>query len=171
MTARRTPEPRPASLACPGCGLITPDGARGCRAMFDELTLRQWERPVAYRVRRMMVDSYALQHPDESCVSAKSLAAHLTGLCAALEHAEHPRILQVLLEWLDRSPALTRPALPAARGTVTIAEAHAAPDAPRLLAAADRWARSTWGAFASLQPQARRWVEEALRAPSGPRRR
>jgi len=119
----------------------------------------------------MMVDTYSLQHPDEFCASAKSLAAHLTGLCAVLEYPNHPTILKVLLEWLERHPAPEKPVLPSARGAVTIAEAYGAPDATRLLAAADRWARATYEAYAPLHPLARGWVDEALsRRTPGPRR-
>ena len=159
------------TLACSGCGMRDPEGTRGCRARFDELTIRRWDRPVPYPLRRMMVDTYALQHPEEFCVSAKSLAAHLTGLCAALEHADHPTILKLLQEWLDGGPSLEKPPLPSSCGAVTIAEALAAPDGERLAAAADRWARSTWEACAPLQPLARRWVGVALSRHAGARRR
>ena len=158
-------------VACSGCGRPRPDGTRGCRVLFDELTIRQWDRPVAYRVRRMMVDTYALQHPDEFCASAKSFAAHLTGLCAAMEHPEHETLLRVLLDWLDGPSALEKPALPETRGAVTVDEALEAPDGERLLAAADRWARSTWEAHAALHPLARRWVGDAIQRSAGKPRR
>ena len=159
-------------LACTGCGMEVAEGAGGCRAMFDQLAVRQWQAPVAYRIRRMMVDTYSLQHPDELCASAKSLAAHLTGLCAALEYPSHPTILKVLLAWCESRPAVERPALPSARGKVTTAESFAAPDAERLIAAAERWAHATWKAYGPLQALARRWVGEALALPAGaPRRR
>lgn len=150
---------------CTGCGILAPEGTRGCRAMFDELAIRQWYSPLAYPVRRMMVDTYALQHPDEFCASAKSLVAHLTGLCAAIEHREHPHLLRVLLEWLDSQPALVKPAFPAARGRVTIVSAYEASCVEEVHASADAWARSVWGAYAPLQPQARAWVAEALARP------
>ncbi len=149
-------------LACAGCGLVVPEGTSGCRAMFDELAVRQWDKPLAYRIRRMMVDTYSLQHPDSFCASAKSLTAHLTGLCAALEYPSHPTILRVLQRRLDRGPALVKPALPAPRGALTVAEAYGAPNAEGVIAAADRWARATWEAYAPLHPLARRWVSEAL---------
>ena len=150
---------------------MVPEGTRGCRAMFDELTVRQWYTPLAYAVRRMIVDTYALQHPDEFCASAKSLVAHLTGLCAAFEHADHPTILRVLLDWLDSGPALVKPALPSARGRVTIVETFEATCAEQVHATADRWARAVWDAYASLQPQARAWVAEAIARPARPARR
>jgi len=139
--------------------------------MFDELAVRQWYAPVAYPVRRMMVDTYALQHPDEFCASAKSLAAHLTGLCAALEHADHSNLLRVLLEWLETRATLVRPPLPTSRGRVTIAETFEATCAEQVHATADRWAHSVWEAYTPLQPRARAWVAEALARPSRPARR
>lgn len=156
---------------CSGCGLMVPEGTRGCRAMFDELTVRQWYAPLAYPVRRMIVDTYAMQHPDEFCVSAKSLAAHLTGLCAALEHGDDPRLLRVLLAWLETRPPLAKPALPGTRGPVTIVETFQASCAEEVRAAADRWARSVWQACAPLQPQARAWIAEARALPARPDRR
>jgi uncharacterized protein DUF5946 len=159
------------AFVCSGCSLVVPGGTGGCRAMFDELTVRQWDRPVAYRIRRMMVDTYSVQHPDEFCASAKSLAAHLTGLCAALEHASHPTILRVLLRWLDSGPTLVKPAIPSARGAVTVAEIFGVTGGEALIPAADRWARAAWDAYAPLHALARHWVGEALSQPVGPTRR
>jgi hypothetical protein len=156
---------------CTGCGIVVAEGTRGCRTMFDELSIRQWYSPLAYPVRRMIVDTYAMQHPDEFCASAKSFAAHLTGLCAALEHADHPNLLRVLLEWLDSQPALVKPALPAHRGRVTIVDTCQASCVEEVHATADRWARSVWQACEALQPQARAWVAEALARPARPARR
>lgn len=108
-----------------------------------------------------MVDTYALQHPDEFCASAKSLFAHLTGLCAALEHPGHPTLLEGLRRAIDGAPSLQKPAVPRARGTMTIAEVAAAPDAAQLVAGADRWAWSVWEAWHPLHALAHRWVEDA----------
>ncbi len=147
---------------CAGCGLAVPGGVDGCRAWFDAVLVREYEWGVPYLVHRLAVDTYALQHPDRYCVSAKSLAAHLTGLCWALEYSGHPAGLQALQRWLNGVPALTKPALPAARGALTIADVDTAPDAAAYLAAVTRWARATWQAYTALHPLARRWVEAAL---------
>lgn len=42
------------------------------------------------RLHRLTVDSYALQHPEKYMHSAKSFAAHLTGMYAAMEHESDP---------------------------------------------------------------------------------
>ena len=155
---------------CTGCGILVPEGTRGCRAMFDELAIRQWYSPLAYPVRRMIVDIYSLQHPHEFCASAKSLAAHLTGLCAALEHRDHPNLLRVLLEWLDSQPTLVKPTLPETRGAITIVPTFQASCVEEVHATADPWAHSVWEAYSGLHAQARAWVAEALARPRQPLR-
>ena len=139
-----------------------PAGTAGCQALFDEVLVRDYSDFRYGRFHRKMVDAYCLQHPDRYCASAKSLAAHLTGLCWAFEHGGHPSVGRALLRWFDASPAIDKPELPASRGEMTIAGVHAAPDAEAHALAVERWARSTWEAYAELQPLARRWLAEAL---------
>jgi hypothetical protein len=103
-----------------------------------------------------------MQHPDRYCVSAKSLAAHLTGMCWALEFSGHPSGLKALQGWLDGPRRIEKPALPAFRGSLTVADVRDAHDPQAHAAAIERWARSTWEAYSALHPVARRWVEEAL---------
>ena len=63
---------------CSGCGLVVPGGTAGCQAIMDEVLARDFSDVLYFRVHRMMVDTYSLQHPERYCASAKSLAAHLT---------------------------------------------------------------------------------------------
>lgn len=69
--------------------------------MFEEFGARSFADPPYWRVHRMMVDAYCLQHPERYCVSAKSLAAHLTGLCCAFEHGGHPSVNAAVQRWLN----------------------------------------------------------------------
>jgi hypothetical protein len=149
---------------CSGCGLLVAGGKAGCRAIFDEVSAREWNHPTSYRYHRMFVDAYCLQHPDESCASAKSFVAHLTGLCAAFEHKSHPSVFKAVNRWLSGGPSITKPELPAFRGGLTIAEVHAEQDPFPIAQAVDRWARSTWEAYVALHSQARAWIEEAFSA-------
>lgn len=109
----------------------------------------------------MIVDVYALQHPDRYCVSAKSLVAHLTGLCVAIEHPDRPDLNDAVRRWLDRPPPLVKPALPDFRGTLTIAGLRVTTDASQHADAAASWARDTWAAFDALHGIARAWLESA----------
>jgi Family of unknown function (DUF5946) len=53
--------------------------------MRDELLARDFQEIVYWRYHRLAVDAYCLQHPLRYCESAKSLAAHLCGLCIRFE--------------------------------------------------------------------------------------
>ncbi len=72
---------------CQGCGLVIAHGADGCQDRFDVFRVRE-ARELApdYRSTRLTIDVYSLQHSERYCVSAKSLAAHLTGVAWSIEH-------------------------------------------------------------------------------------
>jgi hypothetical protein len=149
--------------ACEGCGLVVAGGTAGCQTMFDEFRAREMsELAASYESTRLTVDIYCLQHPERYCVSAKSLAAHLTGAGWALERGGAEWGLRRLQRWLDSGPKLDKPALPPARGALTIADVASAADAGAYIASLDAWASSTWAAYSELHDIARRWIDEAV---------
>ena len=110
----------------------------------------------------MTVDTYSLQHPDRYCISAKSLAAHLTGLCWLLELAGNRAVgSESLRRWLDGQPRMEKPAVPSFRGRLTVADVRDAADPDAYARAVEAWARSTWEAYASLHSLAHHWIEQA----------
>jgi hypothetical protein len=130
---------------------------------MDELLARDFSNVAYFRVHRLMVDTYALQHPERYCVSAKSLAAHLTGLCWALERDGSRAVgSEPLRRWLDGKTGLDKPEIPARRGARTIADVRDLDDPAAYARALDLWARATWEAYASLHPLAHSWIEAAL---------
>ena len=144
---------------CSGCGLVVAGGVEGCQALFDDESARQYSDNRFATRRRMVVDAYCLQHAERYCVSAISLAAHLTGLCIAMEHRGREEQLNAAVQrWLSRRPDLVKPPLPVKRGPLTIAAVLAATDLIDHRAAVDGWARGTWDAYAALHPVARAWV-------------
>ena len=146
---------------CDGCGLAVDGGTDGCQALFDDESVREYGNVAFAGRRRLVVDTYALQHPDRYCRSAISLAAHLTGVCVALEHRGREEVLNDAVQrWLSRRPELEKPPLPAGRGTLTIADVTAATEAVDHRAVVERWARGAWTAYADLQPLARAWVRQ-----------
>jgi hypothetical protein len=151
--------PAPDETACPGCGLIVAGGAEGCQTLFDDESARQYgDARFAVR-RRMVVDTFCLQHPERYCRSAISLAAHLTGMCVAMEHRGREEELNGAIQrWLSRRPELEKPPLPSARGPLTIAAVRATSDLLDHRAAVDGWARGTWDAYSGLHPIAREWL-------------
>lgn len=148
------------ATACAGCGLVIEGGTDGCQALFDDEAAREYQDVRFARHRRMVVDTYCLQHPDRYCASAISLAAHLTGMCIAVEHAiDQVRLNDdVVQRWLSRRPVLTKPVLPLMRGTLTIADLRAATEPEAHAAVAHRWATDTWAAYADLHGVAREWL-------------
>src|SRR4029077_10051386 len=103
-----------------------------------------------------------LQHPDRYCVSAKSLAAHLTGVGWAVERGGGEWDLRTLQRCLAPGPKLEKPALPAGHGPLTIADVAGAANTDAYIAALDMWARSTWAAYSDLHDTAGRWIDAAV---------
>jgi hypothetical protein len=144
-------------------------GTAGCRAIFEELIARDFSDLGYFSVHRMLVDTYSLQHPDSYCRSAKSLAAHLCGLCQILETEANRAVGDAALRrWLDGKVSLAKPEIPAFRGDLTIASVRDATTPADHAAAVDRWAESTWRAYASLHDLARDWLERARTTTTGP---
>jgi hypothetical protein len=156
-----------ATERCAGCGLEARAGAPSCRERFFALLARGFAGGADQRVHRLMVDAYALQHPDEYCASAVSLAAHLTGLAAAMSRDDPAVAHTAVQRWLSRRPRLTKPALPAARGHLTIADLPATEDPQAHAAAIECWGRMTWEAYAPLHELARSWLDQAAAAGRG----
>ena len=150
--------------ACPECGAVV--GAESaCQELFEHVGLPSYEDYRYGRLHRLAVDAYALQHPARYCRSAKSLAAHLTGACAALEHPEEATELNATIQrWLSTNPPLDRPQPPASRGSRTIADVAQARDADEHERRVRAWAASAWAAWSEHQPVAREWIEHARRA-------
>jgi hypothetical protein len=154
---------RPELNRCGGCGLIVVGGTNACRAIFDRLALPVPADNPFLRWRRLLVDTYALQHPDPFCVSATSLAAHLTGLGWILEYrGDAASGSEQLRRWLNSKPVLVKPPLPSSYGDVRIDALLDAQSADEVAAAMRRWADATWRAYAALQPTAREWIARAL---------
>ena len=146
---------------CSGCGHRS--GTEGCQAIFNEMGARAYGDLTYGRMHRLLVDTYCLQHPPY-IESAKSFAAHLLGVCAALEHENSPVIVNTIHQWLNGPGRLEKPALPEFRGALTIASvAEVAEGEPAVYSRAVRgWARSTWAAYATHHALVRRWIGEMM---------
>jgi hypothetical protein len=158
---------------CSGCGLILAGGTEACERMFQELVGKGFSDASYSQVHRLMVDTYCLQHPDRYCASAKSLAAHMTGLCWILEHNGSRAVgEQNVRKWLDGPSPIDRPEIPSFRGRLTIADVFGSKDVAAYLQAVERWAHATWDAYAPLHPLAREWISRSFASrdrPNAPR--
>jgi len=102
-----------------------------------------------------------VQH-DTYIASGRSLAAHLTGVCIALEHGGDESLLRAMQRWLSATRELARPAVPNFRGDVTVHDVILAAPEDRH-AVVQRWAQSVWAAWAEHQALARSWIASARR--------
>jgi hypothetical protein len=154
-------EPAP----CPACGARL-NGRAGCQAAFDALGAAAWTSPARGAVHNLLVDAYCMQHPEDYCRSAKSYAAHLTGLCCGLEASGDAARYWAVARWLDGSRDLTKPALAAvgARGRVTVADVVDCAEDAQYAAAVRAWASAVWQAYGVQHQLARDWLRMAAAA-------
>jgi hypothetical protein len=135
---------------CRLCGALVPDGIESCRAIFEEVCVREYSDPAFGAAHLLTVDAYALQHSEEH--GLRSNAFHLMRLCLLLEHGGDPRIgagppratAKALEQHYRRFPFLEPPSQ---RGEGTIADVYGAPDAREHSERVRRWAESVWQAW------------------------
>src|SRR5688500_978157 len=111
-TSRGYPRLRVAAApeSCPSCGGAVADGTEGCQRLFESIALREYEDMRFARYHRIVVDVYAMQHPDRYGRSAKSFAAHLTGLCAWLEDEQRAQFVNAAVQrWLSGPSPIVKP--------------------------------------------------------------
>ena len=124
------------------------------------------ESPDAAALFRLFVDTFAMQHPQRSCKSAKSYAAHFTGLCCGVEYNGAKSLYAALQRWLN-GPAeaigITRPIEPDYRGALTIRYVYDAQTEAEFAARVREWAREVWEAYSSQHEIARNWIRKATR--------
>jgi hypothetical protein len=125
------------SEICSECGLHTDPGKPNCAALRDALLARDFEQPALYwQYHRLAIDAYCVQH-SAYVESAKSLVAHLCGLCVAFEYSNDAATLAGIQRWLSTNPKLQKPALPKLRGALTIADVFGIEDPLRYGRAVD----------------------------------
>jgi hypothetical protein len=154
---------REKAQVCAECGVRTAAGEPDCAGLRDELFARDFEQPALYgRQHRLAVDCYCVQH-SSYVRSAKSLAAHLCGLCVALERDDDQALLTGLQRWLSTNPGLAKPDLPAFRGDLTIAHVSGIDDPQAYAIAVREWAVSSWNAYRAHHELARQWLATSAR--------
>jgi hypothetical protein len=158
--------------ACPGCGLVLPlhggpthayvGASPACWSLYCRELQAVRFAAAGTIVRRLVVDTYALQHPGTSQGrSVQSVAIHAMGLCVLLERgAEERRIKPVL----GRRPTRRAPSLywldpPCPNGTLTIHGALDADGAENHATAVEAWAANVWAAWEPHHSTIRGWLD------------
>jgi hypothetical protein len=99
-------------------------------------------------MHNMLVDVYAVQHPEEYGVSPKSYIRHLYALGVLLEFPGDARLYWATPESGKPIAAPPKPPLLASRGALTIAHVIDAPDDSEYQRLVREWAADTWRAHA-----------------------
>ena len=159
---------------CPGCGGLFEDNpgpthryleaSPGCWAAYGEVLVREYSDPAYYRIHRLTVDSYAVQHPGRpSPQSIQSVAVHLISLCLVLENnvdvQRATAAMQTAVKTKGRFVWLTPPT---SLGVVTVAEVCAAKHADEHVKQVYSWAKSAWQAWAPHHATVRSWLPEGF---------
>jgi hypothetical protein len=163
---------RPENDACPGCGVLLRrrsgplhaylGASSACWEAYQRLARPSSVRPDSPRVRRLLQDAYAAQHPGEPAVrSVRSIAVHLMDLCALLERAgdvgnavpvpgrTSPR-RALDLHWLEP---------PRRRGRLTVVDALDPRPSDRRADQVEAWASQVWAAWEPHHETVRRWLD------------
>jgi len=140
------------------CGLPS---ASQCRLMFDEILAKEYTDFQYAKQHRLTVDTYCLQHPDEYLGSAKSFAAHLTGICCAMQYDNDPNLLQLLQQWLNGQKKLEKPPMLETFGPLTIAYVAQANNGIEHGNRVYAWAVSVWQAYQPYHKLAEVWINQA----------
>jgi hypothetical protein len=147
------------AVACPECGAPGAATIDACEKRFQDLGIERFDDAELATDWRLIVDCYSVQH-DRYILSGRSLAAHLTGVCVALEHGGDASLLRAVQQWLSLTRWLAKPAVPSLRGDITIDDVIIAAPEERH-AVVMRWATAAWAAWAEHQGLARGWIAAA----------
>lgn len=155
---------------CPGCGAEFPEAAGpvhrymesspACWAAYGEVLAREYSDPAYFRVHRLSVDAYAVQHPGRPGPQAiQSVAVHLIRLCLLLERGlPMERANDAMLKASEREDLYVWLEPPVSRGDVTVADVVDAKDVDSHMAAVRRWADSAWTAWTPHHSIVRSWL-------------
>lgn len=139
------------------CGISSKEA---CQSMRDEVALKEAGNDEYFKVHRLRVDTYCMQHPDIHLVSAKSFAAHLTGLCCAMEYNNDPNLIKNIGRWLGGRKTLRKPEMLEHLGDLTIAHVLNAKNAEEFKKCVGEWAEDVWKAYEIYHELARSWIKK-----------
>jgi len=144
---------------CTECGALVPTDLQSCDMFLQTFLM---DGPPS----RLLIDAYAMQHPKRACKSAKSYAAHFTGLCCAVEYSGSRHVYDAVQRWLGDSAerlGLTRPQEPPERGRLTLRHLYGIDPGPAFDTRLQEWAADVWVAYSSQHEIVRRWIETAMK--------
>ncbi len=157
-------------IPCIGCGGLFPtvegpthrymESSPGCWAAYGKVLAREYGDPAYYRVHRLTVNAYAVQHPGQpSPQSIQSVAVHLISLHLTFEQGVAADQATAAMKaaaktkgrfrWLEPPPA---------SGEITTADVRRAGSASAHVEMVWAWAEAAWAAWRPHHKTVRLWV-------------
>jgi hypothetical protein len=155
---------------CSGCSALVPDidgpihpyigAAPGCWAVYGEVLAREYEESRYPSVLRLMVDTYAAQHPGSpSRQSIQSIAIHLISLYLMLEHGfDSNQATEAINRALRHRERFVWLEPPASMGAITIFDVQKAKSLREHERRVKKWAESVWEAWSLHRDTIRQWA-------------
>lgn len=165
----------PAQVRCMGCGGTFPvmEGPThrymlsvpGCWDAFGNLVGREFSGWWVGEVHRLVVDSYAVQHPgDGSRRAVQSVGLHLVALHLTLEKGVSNETVARVLQLGARGPVpFERLDPPTDPGWKTVLDVLPARSPSEHEARARAWAASAWEGWRAHHQRVRGWAGEILK--------
>jgi Family of unknown function (DUF5946) len=155
---------------CPGCRVrLAPVDALShpyltcspaCWTRYGDLLAAQYADRRRMAFHQLVVDAYAVQHPDGQDPRAiQSVGIHLMTLCLFLEHGIDPSLGAQLHRRMADRPVFHYLRPPLSRGRLTMLDVPLDGDPADARVAALSWARAAWTAWATHQQTVREWVD------------
>ena len=160
------------TVVCPGCGVRLPrvEGpahpymtcSSACWQRYGELLAAQYSDPERMAFYQLVVDTYAVQHPDGDDPRAiQSVGIHLMTLCLFIERGVDPALGATLHRRMVDRPVFHRLDPPASRGDLTVLDVPTGAGPTTARTAAIAWAQDAWAAWRFHHPIVKRWIEES----------
>jgi uncharacterized protein DUF5946 len=134
-----------------------------CWARYGDLLAAQYASPERMAFHQLVVDSYAVQHPDGADRRAiQSVGIHLMTLCLFIERGTDPALGTSLHRRMIDRPAFHQLEPPTSRGHLTLLAVPVDGDPSRARVAAYAWAEDVWTAWSSHHQTVRAWVDRSV---------
>lgn len=129
---------------------------------YGELLAAQYSNPRRMAFHQIIVDTYAVQHPDGDDPRAiQSVGIHLMTLCLFLERGTDPSLGTHLHRRMVDRPVFHQLEPPASRGRLTMLIVPLNSDPTTARRAAYAWAEDVWTAWAAHHQVVRDWVDDS----------
>ncbi len=142
------------------CGVLL---EKECQRMQNELIVKSAENYEIAKLNMLRADVYCMQHPSRYLISDKSFAAHLMGLCIAMEYDNELSLYKVIQKWEYGKGQVRKPPIPIHLGDLTIFHVIHATSSGEYTQLLHEWALCVWEAYEEHHELAHEWLKEAKR--------